>query len=335
MEPHLILLLASLGAYFGPEPGEAVANPDAAQRPAAPEEEAPAPVAEAPPAEPAPQPEATTQPEPEPVALPPATAPPVSEPLAEDMQVGKDLKDHDFGPFYEAEPVTEVKHATQPREQYPRFSVGQGAFCFVEDAMCKSSLLASGDVGAGLNVIAGDGGFDVPLTQYRVLGGLTVRPFYMARKKWHPWALGATFDWARASGPVAAGETDDAGNVLANEDRRSIRAIHIGVVNQIWLSQKKHAFHVDIKLGAVQSSVLNFPGPAGCKNENGRCYWGTMAEVGFGFGGWGSVYVGADFLDQDTRVLVGFRIHGIAAGPAAGLVAAGYAAGGGFSGGNP
>ncbi len=251
--------------------------------------------------------------------------------LEEEVHVGP--KDHDFGPFYEDEPASDLRYSTRPRREHPFLSVGQGAFCFVEDSKCKAALLAGADVAAGLNIIAGDGGFDVPLTQYRVLGGVTIRPFYLSRKKWHPWGLGATFDWARASGPVAAGETDEAGNVLADEDRKHITSIRVGVLNQIWMSQKRHAFHVDIKLGAVQSSVLNFPGPQGCDNPNGRCYWGTTAEVAFGFGGWGAVYLGGDFLDQDTRVLVGFRIHGIAAAPIAGLAVAGYAAGGGFGGG--
>lgn len=241
--------------------------------------------------------------------------------------------EHDFGPFYEAEPATEVEHASRVREAHPFFSVGKGAFCFVEDSNCRSSLLVAADIAAGLNVISGDGGFDVPLTQYRVLGGVSIRPFYLSRHKWHPWGLGATFDWSRASGPVAAGETDDAGNVVANEDRKHIASIRMALLNQIWLSQKKNALHIDIKIGAIQSSVLNFPGPAGCSNANGRCYWGTMAEVGLGFGGWGTVYVGGDFLDSDTRVFVGFRVHGIAAAPVAGLAVAGYAAGGGFSGG--
>jgi hypothetical protein len=241
--------------------------------------------------------------------------------------------DHDFGPFYEAEPPTEVEHSSQVREAHPFFSVGKGAFCFVEDSNCRSALLVGADVSAGLNVISGDGGFDVPLTQYRVLGGVTIRPFYLSRHKWHPWGLGATFDWSRASGPVAAGETDAEGNVIANEDRKHIASIRLALLNQIWLTQKKNALHIDIKVGTVQSSVLNFPGPEGCSNANGRCYWGTMAEVGLGFGGWGTVYLGGDFLDSDTRVFVGFRVHGIAAAPVAGLAVAGYAAGGGFSGG--
>ena len=242
--------------------------------------------------------------------------------LEGETRVTRDPQDHDFGPFYEEEPTTEVEYPSEREKKWPVLSVGKGAFCFVEDAKCKASLLAAGDIAAGLNIIAGDGGFDVPLTQYRFMGGLAIRPFYLARKQWHPWGLGATVDWSRASGPVAAGETDD-GNVAADESRKRIDSLRVSLVNQIWLSQKRNAFHVDIMIGGVQSSVLNFPGR----------FWGTHAEVAFGFGGWGAVYIGGDFLDQDTRVLVGFRIHGIAAGPAAGLAMAGYAAGGGFSGG--
>lgn len=301
-----ILILVSPGAFVGPEAGAAVPAPAAADV-----------VATA-------GPEAT----PEDTVLV-GDAPGASDDIG---PVHQGNKDHDFGPFYEAEPVTELEHPSQVREAYPFFSVGKGAFCFVEDSNCRSALLVGADISAGLNVISGDGGFDVPLTQYRILGGVSLRPMYLARHKWHPWGLGATFDWSRASGPVAAGEVLD-GEVLANEDRKHITAIRIGLLNQIWLSQKKNALHVDIKVGTIQSSVLNYPGPEGCTNPNGRCYWGTTAEVGLGFGGWGTLYLAGDFLDQDTRVFVGFRVHGIAAAPVAGLAVAGYAAGGGFSGG--
>lgn len=241
--------------------------------------------------------------------------------LAATVSVGE--TDPDFGPFYEGEPASEVQVPSAPRDDRPFLSVGGGAFCFVEASKCRASLLAAGDIAAGLNVISGEGGFDIPTTQFRILGGIAVRPFYLARKQWHPWGLGAVVDWSQASGPVAAGEADEAGNVSADESRHRIRSLRITILNQIWLGRKRHSFHVDIRLGAVQSSVLVFPGR----------YWGTTAEVALGFGGWGAVFVGGDFLDRDTRVLVGLRLHGIAAGPLAGLAVAGYAAGGGFRGG--
>jgi hypothetical protein len=199
----------------------------------------------------------------------------------------------DFGPFYEAEPVSEVHFpgdAHRPDREHPFASVAGGTFCFVEDSACAASLIADADVGVGLNVITSSRGFDVPYTQFRVRGGFTVRPVVLAKKRWHKWGVGVVGSWSLASGSI----------------------------NQLWLSQKRNALHVDFTLGAANSSVLDFSGR----------YWGTQAELGLGFGGWGGLYLAGDFFDGDTRVFIGMRGHAIATGPMIALIVLGLVAGG-------
>lgn len=217
---------------------------------------------------------------------------------------------------YEAERVSEIEFPSAPTRRTPWLSLGEGSFCFLEDAGCRVSLLAFADVSAGRNVITrSEGIVEYPFTQYRVGGGLTVRPLSLASAKWHPWSLGATGSWSRGSGYPRTGAVPEPDDPTRLDHTDSLR---VAVVNQFWLSQRRNAFHLDAALGAVKSTVQDYP----------NAYWGTHVELGFGFGGWGSLVVGSDFLDRDIRLLVGFRAHAIAAGPIAALGWLGSTAGG-------
>ncbi len=228
----------------------------------------------------------------------------------------------DFGPFFEGEPVSEVHFpgdAHRPDRDKPFASVAGGRFCFVEDSVCHASLLIDADVGVGVNIITSDRGFDVPYTQLRVRGGLTLRPLMLAkRRQWHAWGIGAVGSWSIASGSITATNQDPEDPNVGVAETDAIRTYRAARINQVWLSRKRNALHLDFSIGAANSSVLDFQGR----------YWGTTAEVGVGYGGWGGLYFGGDFFDGDTRVVLGLRGHGIAMGPAIALVLLGLAAGG-------
>jgi hypothetical protein len=227
----------------------------------------------------------------------------------------------DYGPFYEREPVSEVQFpadAHRRNRKVPFASVSGGAFCFVEDSACGAALIADADVGVGLNVITTDRGFDVPYTQLRVRGGLTVRPIILAKRRWHAWGVGVVGSWSIASGSITATNQDPEDPNVGITETKPIQTYRVGLINQLWLSQKRHALHVDFTFGAANSSVLNYPGR----------YWGTTAEVALGFGGWGGLYLSGDFLDGDTRMVLGLRGHAIATGPMIALVILGLVAGG-------
>lgn len=227
----------------------------------------------------------------------------------------------DFGPFYEAEPVSELRFpgdAHRPDRKYPFASVAGGTFCFVEDSACGAALIADADIGVGLNIITSDRGFDVPYTQLRVRGGLTVRPIILAKRRWHRWGVGVVGSWSIASGSITATNLDPEDPAVGVVETDPIRTYRVGLLNQLWLSQKRNALHVDLMLGAGNSSVLAFEGR----------YWGTVAEVALGFGGWGGLYISGDFFDSDTRVVMGLRGHAIATGPMIALIILGLVAGG-------
>jgi len=167
-------------------------------------------------------------------------------------------------------------------------------------------------------VIAGDRGVDLPMTQFSFRGGFTVRPVTLLRKRWHPWSVGLTSSFVRSSGTVAS-STSTIGS--ANPDLIDVPStdgVRVALLNQIWLSQKRHAFHLDLSLGVVRSTVLS---------STTRLV-GTHADVAVGVGGWGALFVAGDFLDRDTRLTFGFRGHGIAAAPVVTLIALGLLAGG-------
>lgn len=225
----------------------------------------------------------------------------------------------EHGPFFAPEGPAATRFSSGPPPGAPpRLSVGRGAFCFVEDAQCRSALLASIDVGIGVNAIAGDRGVDLPYAHYNFRGGFTVRPVTLIRKRWHPWSIGAMASWSRGTGVVATtGSVQDAENQIVQSTPHTT-SYRFGLVNQLWLSQKRHAFHIDLTAGLVRSSVLTYVG----------WYNGTHLEVAAGWGGWGGFFVGGDFMDGDTRAVFGFRGHGIATAPAVALILLGLLAGG-------
>lgn len=221
-----------------------------------------------------------------------------------------------YGPFYEDVAASDTEYPTVPRKKVPLLSVGQGAFCFVEDSACLASLLIGADVAAGLQVRSGRQGPDLPYAHYNFRGGFALRPLTIARGKWNAWGLGVIGGWSRGTGSVILVGDDE----QEPEETEHTDAWRVALLNQIWLNDKPHAFHVDITIGAVRSAVLSEVGT--------YTLFGTHVEAAFGWGGWGALFVASDFLDQDTRVVVGFRMHGIAAAPVVGLVLAGMAAGG-------
>jgi hypothetical protein len=216
-------------------------------------------------------------------------------------------------PFYAMESPAETRFALDRRSSLPPLSVAKGRFCFIEDSFCRSAMIFTGDVGVGVNALSGRGGLDLPFTQARISFGATVRPFILAKKQWHPWGVGLVGSWSIASGSILGIEDERVTERDANDSWR------IDFVNQAWLSQKRNALHLDFAMGAVNSPVY--------KSTSGR-FWGTHAEVGLGFGGWAGLFLSADFLDQDTRVVFGMKGHGLAAAPIVGLVILGLVAGG-------
>jgi hypothetical protein len=251
-----------------------------------------------------------------------AGPPPVVEVPAEPKKKKSGfVEPEDFGPFYEPEPVSEVRFpgdAVRPDRKHPFASVSGGAFCFVEDSACKAALIADADVGVGLNIITSDRGLDVPYTQLRVRGGLTLRPIVLAKHRWHAWGVGLVGSWSLASGSITATNRDPSDPNVGVAETDPIQTYRVGLINQLWLSQKRNALHLDFTLGAANSSVLDYEGR----------YWGTTAEVALGFGGWGGLYMAGDFFDSDTRVVLGLRGHAIATGPMIALILLGLVAGG-------
>lgn len=225
----------------------------------------------------------------------------------------------EYGPFFAPEAPPETSFPSGPKPGAPpRFSVGQGAFCFVEDAKCRSSLLASVDVGIGVNAIAGDRGVDLPYAHYNFRGGLTLRPVTLLRKRWNPWAIGVIASWSRGTGVIAnTGSLSDPTTSMLQQTANTT-SYRFAVINQLWLSQRRNAFHVDLTVGLVRSSVLTYSG----------VFNGTHVELAGGWGGWGSFFVSSDFLYGDTRLVAGFRGHGMAVAPAIGLILLGLLAGG-------
>lgn len=226
----------------------------------------------------------------------------------------------DHGPFFAPEAPTESHFPSgPPPKAKPRFSLGQGLFCFVEDAQCKLSLLASIDVGIGVNIIAGDRGVDLPYAHYNFRGGLTLRPVTLIARRWHWWSVGGVVSWSRGTGTLASSGSFYDGDADTLVPTASTTTHRFALVNQFWLSQKRNAFHIDITAGLARSTVLT---------ATSQLYNGTHLEVAAGWGGWGALFVSGDFLDGDARVITGFRGHGIATAPAVALILLGLLAGG-------
>lgn len=252
-----------------------------------------------------------TSPSPEAVAEP--------APDADIEPASEDEASSDFGPFFEGEPASDVQYPGPMRPaENPPLSIGQGGFCFVESSHCRASLLLSADIGAGIRAPASDEGPDIPYAQFTFRGGFTIRPAMIRprrRKAWHAWGVGAVSSWSRGTGSITY---EGSGQEQEEVSTDSTTVFRIGMINQLWLSQRKHAPHLDFTIGAAQSDVLT----------SGVRLWGTHAEAAMGFGGWGGMFLSGDFLDGDTRVVLGFRGHGIAAAPIVAMALAGLALGG-------
>lgn len=256
-------------------------------------------------------------PQAEAVAAPEDPAPEPAAAAASDGVKAKDVdEDADYGPFFVPDPPSDATFATTAREgKAPRLSVGDGAFCFVDGTHCKASLLVDATVAAGVRAPASNKGPDLPYAHFGARGGLVIRPLMFRRRAWHPWGVGVVGGWTLGTGAVVVESGDGAAQQSTTERTPATR---VGLVNQLWLSQRPHAMHLDITLGGVRSPVLT----------SGVALIGTHAEVAFGWGGWGAVYAAGDFLDRDTRVSFGFRAHGIAAAPVLALAILGAALGG-------
>ncbi len=230
-----------------------------------------------------------------------------------------DDDDGEYGPFFEDEAPSDVQYLGQPRPgRLPVLSVGEGALCFVEGTYCRASMILSADIGAGIRAPASDEGPDIPYAQFTFRGGFTIRPFMLSQSRpraWHAWGLGLVSSWSKGTGSVTI--RGDAQN-QEEESTDSTTVFRVAALNQLWLSKRNHATHLDFTLGGARSDILT----------SGVKLWGTHAELAMGFGGWGGMFFSGDFLDRDTRVVIGFRGHGIAAGPIVAMALAGLAMGG-------
>ncbi|MEZ4384279.1 MAG: hypothetical protein R3A79_23295 [Nannocystaceae bacterium] len=225
----------------------------------------------------------------------------------------------EYGPFYEPEAPSDTwAPSDPPRTKPPLLSLKGGAFCFIEDAACRSALIVSADVGVGFNGVAGDRGVDVPLTQWSARGGFTLRPVTLLKKRWHPWSVGVVGGFVRSSGAIASTSSTVGSSNPDLLDVSYTNGARFGLLNQVWLSEKRHALHLDFTLGVVRSTVLT----------SEERYFGTHVDVALGVGGWGALFLAGDFLDKDARIAFGFRGHGVVAGPVAAMVLLGLLAGG-------
>lgn len=241
-------------------------------------------------------------------ASPVAPAAPVTPVATQEKTTAREV-----GPFFVEDLPEETQFAGGPRRNDPpRLSIGRGKFCFVDDAACKVSLIATADVGVGVNVIRST---DYAFSQFGFRGGIVTKPLTLVKNSsgWHPWGLGIGAGWSLGTGnPGAEGMHPSA----------ATPSFRVFLVNQLWLSQKRNGFNLGLDFGIVRSVIRS--------GENYVPVIGTHAGVSANFGGWGGLFLSGDFLYQDTRVIFGFRGHGVAAGPAIGLVLLGLLAGGAF-----
>lgn len=217
----------------------------------------------------------------------------------------------EHGPFFAGEPASDTAFPNGPRPaDPPRFSLGRGAFCFLDDSHCKSALVLTADVGIGVNIVSAVTRLDVPYAQYNFRGGVVFKPMLQRRPGgWHPWGVGVVGSWSRGT---AAPTSKSA---LTSEHTDAWRVI---LVNQLWLSKKRNGFHLDLDLGIVRSNVLGSTGK----------YFGSHAALSANWGGLGGLFLATDLLDSDSRIVFGFRGNGAAAAPIIGLVLLGLLAGG-------
>lgn len=295
----LVLPLVLALAEPAPVPVAAPASATPPAEPSAPTEVAPV--------EAAPPPVTPPAPPAEPVYV----APPAPPPAAATSPRGP----RERSPFFNGEPPSDTAFPNGPRiTDPPRFSVGRGAFCFVDDARCRAALILTADVGIGTNLFGGLNP-ELPYAQFNFRGGFVVKPLTLGRADtWHPWGIGLLGSWSRGTGQPGASKVP-AGTPHTD-------AWRVILVNQLWLSKRRNGFHLDLDLGLVRSTVFARHGQ----------YFGTHAGLSANWGGWGGLFMSADLLDHDTRIVFGFRGNGLAAAPAIGLVLLGLLAGGAFGG---
>lgn len=304
--PCLPVLLALVASAPDPSVAAGAAAPASA----------PAPDAGAAPAEALPLPAPADVPTaPDPDAAPPAddevlVAPPGNMSFGT-APVAAKKPPPEHGPFFAGEPVSDTAFANGPRPVGPpRFSVGRGAFCFLDDSGCKASLVLTADVGVGVNIVSFPTRLDVPFAQYTFRGGVVFKPLLRLNEGgWHPWGIGLVGSWSRGT---AAPTSKTA---LESEHTDAWRVV---LVNQLWLSKKRHGFHLDLDLGVVRSNVLGSAGK----------YYGSHASLSANWGGLGGLFLASDLLDNDSRIVFGFRGNGVAAAPVIAMVLLGLLAGG-------
>ena len=253
----------------------------------------------------------STTPPSEPPPAEPVLAPPTGSMSFGTAPLAAKKPPPEHGPFFAGEPVSDTAFANGPRPVGPpRFSVGRGAFCFVDDSGCKASLVLTADVGVGVNIVSRPTRLDVPFSQYTFRGGVVFKPMLRLRDDgWHPWGVGLVGSWSRGT---AAPTSQSA---LTSEHTDTWR---VALVNQLWLSKKRNGFHLDLDLGIVRSNVLGSAGK----------FYGTHAGLSANWGGLGGLFLSTDLLDRDARILFGFRGNGIAAAPVIAMVLLGLLAGG-------
>ena len=109
--------------------------------------------------------------------------------------------------FFNGEPASETAfpNSLRPADP-PRFSVARGAFCFVDDPFCRTSLILTADVGIGTNLFGGRSP-DLPYAQFNFRGGFVLKPLTIGQPKdaWHPWGIGLVGSWSRGTGSPAGG----------------------------------------------------------------------------------------------------------------------------------
>lgn len=221
-----------------------------------------------------------------------------------------------YGPFFEAEAPSDASYSTTRRpSRTPVLAVGNGAFCFVEGTYCRTAWMASAAIETGLRVPAGDLGPELPFSQATFRGGLAFRPMMFRGRDWHPWGVGVIGSWSRGTGAATLGSAPANSQLVETDHTDSTR---VALVNQLWLSRKAYAMHLDVALGGVRSPILT-------SESTG---WGVHAELAFAWDGWIGLQAVGDFLEDDTRVTIGLRGHALVAGPILALTMLGLALGG-------
>jgi hypothetical protein len=225
----------------------------------------------------------------------------------------------EHGPFFAGEPASDTAFPNGPRPaDPPRFSLGRGAFCFLDDSHCKSALVLTADVGIGVNIVSAVTRLDVPYAQYNFRGGLVFKPMLQRRPGgWHPWGVGVVGSWSRGTAAPAASK-----RALTSETTHT-PAFRVFLVNQLWLSQKRNGFHLDVDLGIVRSQRARQHEPASCPRTAATPACRPTGAA------WGGHVPGRRPARPATAAIVfGFRGNGAAAAPIIGLVLLGLLAGG-------